>query len=249
MREFAAAIHRAWKTVEPLVPTKGAAAVLWGHVMIETGGTSLWNFNLGNVKWSPGCGCDYHCLRGTWEGVSPSLAASLVAKGEAAYDTNGDHMRAVAPRVAVVFEPPHPATRFRAYASLADGIARHLRFLKGPEPPSSPGRYRRAWDAALAGDHSAFAELLHAGGYFTASAKAYADGMRGHVASYLGESAHEDALAEYLSILDAETRPELPAEPTILVDEDTLDARRDATTDAIVDMARQRINDRNDGVE
>ena len=160
MRGYALAVVRAWRLVSDL----------WAQYMIETGGSACWNWNVGNRKAVDGQ--PFYCLRGTWEGVAPAEAQRLIASGEASADPSADHAHAVGPgRVSVVFEPPHPATRFRAYASLDEAMAEHLVSL-------AKRRYASAWPAVLAGDVDAFASKLRERGYFTASAQAYANGMR-----------------------------------------------------------------------
>ena len=83
-------------------PDRKTAAVLYGHLMIETSGIHVWNWNLGNIKYTPGCGHDWFDLPGTWERV-------------------GDKR--------VELPEGDPGRRFRAYDSPIDGLARKLRFL------------------------------------------------------------------------------------------------------------------------
>jgi hypothetical protein len=168
MPTYARAVVGAWPLVETAPPTREAVGVLWAQYSIETGGAACWNWNIGNVKAVEGQ--DYHCLAGTWEGVTPAEARTLIASGQATADPSPNHAKAVAPRVSVLFQPPHPATRFRAFSSLDEAMRHHLVLL-------AQKRYRHAWPAVLAGDVVAFARSLKAHGYFTASAEAYAAGM------------------------------------------------------------------------
>ena len=185
--EYVRAVVRAWPSVESEPCSAGACAVLFAQYWIETGGKACWSWNLGNQKRVPGDGHDYHMLRGVWEGLPAAEAARLVANGEARYDDNEAHKRAVAPRVAVVFEPPHPATHFRAFASLDEAMLEHLALLRR--------RFSRGWPGVLAGDVVAFARGLHAQRYFTASPEAYAAGMRKPFADAMASGAFEAALA------------------------------------------------------
>ncbi len=138
--------------------------------MVETGGTSLFNFNIGNVKHSASDGLDFVALKGVWEGVTPQQAEQLIASGQATEDPSPDHAAAVGPgRVSVIFQPPHPATLFRAYPDLASGVLGHLQFLKT--------RFGIAWPALVAGNPDDFARRLKVGGYYTASADAYSRGV------------------------------------------------------------------------
>lgn len=198
MAEYIRAVFLAWPAVETEPCTKAACAVLWAQYMIETGGKSCFGFNLANAKRVPGDGHDYHMLKGVWEGLSASEAGRLVAAGQATYDTSEAHKRAVAPRVAVVFEPPHPATHFRAFPSLDVAMLEHLALLRR--------RFSRGWPGVLAGDVVAFARGLHAQRYFTASPEAYAAGMRAPFAAAMASDAFERVRAET-------TPTEPPVEP------------------------------------
>lgn len=148
-------------------------AVLWSQYMIETGGKACWNWNIGNVKKVTGDGYDWHHLNGVWEVVTQDRAAELIAKGEATYSTNPSHLKSAAPgRKVVIFQPPHPETRFRAYASLDVAMRKHVLFLQR--------RYGDGWQAAERGDVHGFAHALKRRGYYTASAESYAAGMMRH---------------------------------------------------------------------
>lgn len=195
---YARAVLAAWPLVESEPCLKTAVAVLHSQYMIETGGKASWNWNLGNVKWSPGAGTDYMCLSGVWEGVSPAEAARLIAAGEATADPSQDHAKAVGPnKVSVLFQPPHPATRFRAYQSLADGMVHHLKTLRG--------RFKGAWPYVLSGSPEQTAQALHAQGYFTASPQVYGAAMRRFYEEFMRSDAYERAQD------DTPTQPSLPA--------------------------------------
>ncbi len=208
LREYARAVLLAWQS--DVAPEKAAVAVLWAQYMIETGGAACWNFNCGNVKSQAGDGYDFHCLSGVWEGVSPAVAARLVAAGEARQDPSLDHAKAVgAGRVSIIFSPPHPATRFRAFKSLDEAMVDHLLLLQK--------RFSGAWPAVLAGDYRAFAQRLKAQGYFTASADAYANGMRRPFEEFMKSAGYEDTVTA-MAQDDIVTSPGLdnPAsEPTL----------------------------------
>ena len=68
----------------------------------------------------------------------------------------------------MVFQPPHPATWFRSFPTLADGIAHHFDFLRNR-------RYRAAWSAVESGNPAAFSHLLKVAGYYNADEKKYTD--------------------------------------------------------------------------
>lgn len=222
LREYVRAVVRAW----PEAP-RAFCAVLWGQYRIETGGSACFGWNIGNVKWSPGCGYDYHCLSGTWEGVSQAEAARLISSGEAVADPSPDHAKAVGPyRVSVLFQPPHVATRFRAYPSLEVAMRSHLELLRK--------RFARAWPFALTGDVDGFAGALRAQGYFTASALAYASGMRPAVVEALASSAWDDARDELAAEAAADTVPDLAAPLAVVepYDQPIVHAYPDTVTDA-----------------
>jgi hypothetical protein len=166
-----------------------AIGVLFAQYRIETGGTNCFGSNIGNVKKVPGDGFDYHCLRGVWEGVSPAEAQRLIANGEAVADPSANHAKAVgAGRVSVIFNPPHPQTRFRYYPSLDIAMQHHLELL-------AKKRYASCWPAVLAGDVDGFARTLKAKGYFTADAGAYAAGMRTPFAKLVATTTYEELIA------------------------------------------------------
>lgn len=217
LRAYSRAVARAWRLLLGAFPTKAQAGVLWAQYGIETGaGPFCWNWNIGNVKHVAGDGHDYVALNGVWEGVSAAEAERLISSGQAVLDPKAEHQRAVGTkRVAVVFQPPHPATFFRAFPDLDTAMAEHLGFLRNR-------RYLVAWAGVEAGDCRRFAELLKAQGYFTASVDAYAAGMRGHFQRWMASDAFDEALLELVREQERPTTPEgldpPPSEPTRLVD-------------------------------
>lgn len=193
MPDYVRAAVRGWKTLFDTIPLEQSVAVLWAQYMVETGGRACWNYNLGNVKHVKGDGHNYQMLNGVWEGVTPSAAKQLIASGQAVADANQDHAKAVgSKKVSVVFQPPHPATWFRAFASLDEGMLEHLQFLSKKFAP--------AWAAVVAGDPVAFANRLSDMHYFTASAKAYVVAMKGPFDALVASAAYE-ALVEDSEIM------------------------------------------------
>lgn len=83
----------------------------------------------------------------------------------------------------VWFDPPHPQTRFRAYATARDGAIAYVRFL-GIDTNGGGNRYQRAWDAAVSGDAEAFARQLSRLGYCTANTEPYVRGVVALAAEY-----------------------------------------------------------------
>lgn len=203
---YARAVVRGWRKVfDGEIPLEPSIAVLYAQYMVETGGVHCYNNNIGNVKKVDGDGFDYHCLVGTWEGVSPAVAQQLVATGQAVYDTNEGHKKAVGPnRVSVVFQPPHPATRFRAFPSLDDAMVEHLKLLSK--------RFYLAWPFVLVGDYVEFAKALGKQHYFTADPMVYANLMKGFYYNFIKATGYEDAVAEMLD----EEKAKKAAEETVV---------------------------------
>lgn len=159
-KDFARALLAAWPEA-----TKAAAGVVWAQYALETGrGAACWNNNIGNVKCTPSqafAGVPYFMLPNTWEIIGGKK---------------------------ITFQPPHAATWFRAFATLAEGMAHHLAFLKNK-------RYAPAWPAVEAGDPDAFARKLKAQGYYTAPVEQYAAGLRAYHVEWMRSKAWDEAVA------------------------------------------------------
>jgi hypothetical protein len=182
--------------------TKAAAGVLYAQFAGETGrGFHCYGHNLGNVKWSQGCGYDYHALNGVWEGVSPAMAQTLISSGQARPDPSLDHAKAVGTKqVSVLFNATHPASWFRSYPTLHKGMEVFVAAKKNPT-----SRYASAWPFLLAGDCDGYARALHAKGYFTADPGIYAKSMKGFHSEWMKSAAFEAAQAKVLSSVAVET--------------------------------------------
>lgn len=220
LRDYARAVIKAWYASERGFPARVSVAVLYAQYMIETGGRACWNWNIGNAKHVDGDGYDYIELSGVWEGVHPFVAARLIASGEAREDKNPVHVAAVGPnKVPIIFNPPHPATRFRAYPDLDTAMVSHLRLLKG--------RFAPCWPDVVRGDYRGFAHSLKAGrdgkedtadDYFTANADAYAKGMASHFALFCSSPVYEEEMGKLLANMDAPTDSIPPDSPTVPVE-------------------------------
>lgn len=187
MNDYARALLRAWRAELGGLPSKQAAGVLWAQYMIETGGAACWCWNLGNVKVTPAqvaAGVDWFDLPGTWE----------IVRGKRVVLPEGD-----------------PGRRFRAYASLSDAMAEHLKFLRNR-------RYKVAWPAVEAGDVMDFARRLKAAGYFTASAEDYGKGMMWHFRKWLSSTVYENERDGLEAIHEAETQPAPSRRPPQVTD-------------------------------
>lgn len=150
-----------------------AAAVLWvAHSATETGWwRECWCWNLGNVK---ATGDVSHCLRPCGENLPIARAEALVAESPGLATIARRYTNASGVEMAAVdLVPPHPWCRFRAYASLAEAVDHHLRFVQAG--------YAAAWRGLLAGDAAAYCAGLKAGLYFTAELEPYLATVRGVV--------------------------------------------------------------------
>jgi len=78
MQQYADACRSAWIQELGGDAPYLSVAVLWGQYMVETGGASCWNWNLGNVKRIVGDGNPWHVLGGNKEnGVVVGRSASM----------------------------------------------------------------------------------------------------------------------------------------------------------------------------
>lgn len=185
-RSFARALILAWRRIIGATPTKEAAGVIFAHYRFETGdGGYCWNYNIGNCKCTQTmarAGVPYMMLADTWEIVGGKK---------------------------VLFQPPHPATWFRAFESLDEGMTEHFKLLRNE-------RYASCWPSVEAGDPVAFAYDLKKNGYYTGSEAQYAVGLRAGHGIWMKDPAFDDALADVEAIHDADTQPSLPIpnEPT-----------------------------------
>ena len=141
-----AALRGAWTGLYDAVPARQSLLVLIGHWALETEwGHATWCWNLGNAKHVPGDGRDYFQIR-----------CNEIINGKTVW-----------------FDPPHPATSFRAFAGLAEGCVDYLGLLHG--------QFGYAWPAIEAGDAPAFCHALRQRGYYTADEQAYTTGVMAYM--------------------------------------------------------------------
>lgn len=189
----------AWREVIGGEPSRAALAILWAQATLECGhgGKSCWGHNVGNVMAFAGYAGDYHVLRGAPE----CFDAGKVPAGWREAQTN----IACGPgRVAAV---PEKGSRFRAYASHAEGCADKLRVLD-----RQWGRAVVALQAATGAEAAgAFvAGLLGPPRYFTGSSESYANQVRSLAQTCLRATPDAD--------WPAEPTPTLPAPPPVPVE-------------------------------
>lgn len=159
--------------------TQAGARTLTAQFMGETGsGRYCFNWNLGNVK-SPSQNVPHMYLRNVWECMSESQAASAVtANSELVHIATEDEIKKHGWRcknTVVVFNPPHPACRFRAYDSLREGAQRWLGHHKGIAAKNAI-----YLEKLNAGDIPAVAHILKQNKYYTAAESDYRAAMERH---------------------------------------------------------------------
>lgn len=193
--EVAVALGAGWLHVLGEVPpSKAAIALLLAQWALETGrGRAMWCNNLGNVKaggsW-PGDFCFFACN----EILTSAQAASYVARAKPRTDGKPGLDAAITTHradgsVIVWFYPDNPGAKFRAFKTLAEGAADHVRLLVNHRT------FKRAWPfvvAAKAGSPSeidatvrAYVSALKAAGYFTADLEPYYRGVRALFVEFL----------------------------------------------------------------
>jgi hypothetical protein len=169
-REVVSMLQQAWSDL-----TETGARTLTSQFMAETGeGKYCFNWNLGNVK--AGANERHMYLHNVWECDSQSGAQTAVAKSNGlAHVATADEISKngwKCPAATVVYEPPHPQCRFRAYESLSDGAQRwlgHHQKIAQKNP--------QFLTALNNGDVPAVAKALKHAGYYTASEADYAKAM------------------------------------------------------------------------
>jgi hypothetical protein len=151
---------------------RGVRDILLAHVWGETGGVHCHCHNIGNAKSSDGDGRDW-TMFACGEEVPEITAEREESAHPGLVDIRKRYVASNGKRMASVWlKPPHPWTRFRAFASLAEGATDHLRLLQTP-------RYREAWEALHRCSVDDYSRELKEAGYYTADAGAYAALLRG----------------------------------------------------------------------
>jgi hypothetical protein len=158
-----------WDTLG-VSPTRASVILKLAHIHLETGGLTYCHcYNLGNLKHVRGsgrCWCMFECGE---EIPRVSLAAcERACPGHVTI--RAEYTRAGAPWVSLRLTPPHPWTWFDAFETLEQGIDAQLAYLKR-------ANHADVLEALMTGDARHYSQALHHDGYFTASPKAYADGL------------------------------------------------------------------------
>lgn len=180
--ELVKAFIGAWQEMYGVLPSKQQIGVVWSQNALETGMThDMWCNNLGNIKYVASPSDDpslkYCMLENVWEIV------------------NGQR---------VVFQPPNPATWFRAFDTLQEGVFFYFNFLRNR-------RYKTAWTAVEAGDPASFSHFLKLAGYYTAPEADYTKAEMAYFNRFMGSDYFDRALAE----LNAPPAPPVVAPPPV----------------------------------
>jgi hypothetical protein len=165
--------------------TRAGTVILLGQMALETARfEATMNYNFGGVKCSPKwSGCWQHFT--TTEHFAEAEAARYIAEAPAGtkverIGTDGEG------RAILRFSGRHPMAKFRAYETLDDAVASHVRFLLG-------ARYRNAVHLAMAGRADDYAQALRVAGYYTGDAASYARNVRLLAKEYDGKMPPEPA--------------------------------------------------------
>lgn len=142
--EAAYALREAWNRLYGEYPSIASLALLWAQWALETGrGKAIHCFNFGNIKAVANGPCDWTYYR-----------CNEIIGGKVVW-----------------FDPPHPASCFRAYRTSVDGAYDYICFL------AKKARYAKAWQQVIAGNPSAFSHELKVAGYYTADEGLYTRGV------------------------------------------------------------------------
>ncbi len=170
--EVVALLKRNWTEL-----TEAGARTLTAQFMHETGGGQFcFNWNLGNVK--SGANELHMYLKGVWEVDSPDQANAQVAKSggrgriATAEEIKKHGWSCPEGKNVVVFDPPHPQCRFRAYTSLQEGAQKWMGHHK-----NIAAKNPKYITEVNSGDCAAVAKSLKKVGYYTGGEADYARSM------------------------------------------------------------------------
>ncbi|AKU99519.1 hypothetical protein AKJ09_06183 [Labilithrix luteola] len=167
--EVATLVRKHW----PEITEQGVRTLVAQWAAETNFGKSCFSYNFGNVKCvDPKQGHMY--LKGVWEiAKSDGEADRMRAAGGKDADDGFKKSKGVSLSTRVVlFEPTHPASRFRAFRTADDGMAFWLGFKK-----QIAAKYLEYLPALNRGDIPAVAHVLAKARYATTSEAAYRAGM------------------------------------------------------------------------
>lgn len=156
----------AWEELFCTLPLKDSIILLLSQWALETGhGSSMWCYNLGNVKAQPTGAYDY-CFFACNE-LLPTATAHRIAAADP------EHAKITADRADgnswIWFYPKHLYSCFRGYQSLDAGTLAHLKLMHT--------RFEKAWPFVASGDPVGFCHALKQQRYYTADEGAYTAGV------------------------------------------------------------------------
>lgn len=94
----------------------------------------------------------------------------------------------------IILTKDDPGSWFRAFKTIDEGALFYLQFVSGK-------RYRKAWEAIVAGDPKQFCHLLKVAGYYTADETQYTNSVMAYFNKYMKEAHYEKAI-EKLKLSD-----------------------------------------------
>lgn len=154
--EGAYALREAWLKLFGEDPDVKTWAIIWAHTALETGrygngvGGEMHCYNFGNTKSRPNDGFHWTMYR-----------CSEILNGKEVW-----------------FDPPHDQTKFKAFQTMEEGAAAHIKFL-------TKDRYVKALAALKRGNVTDYVLELKAAGYFTAGLNRYLRDVRLLTAEFL----------------------------------------------------------------
>jgi len=122
-REVVDAFKNAW----PALNEEGARTMT-AQFLTLLGGIHVFNFNLGDIRANT-TDVPHTYRQGARDCLTPEEAQASIARGSGLIrfatrqEIDSNHWSCGPGRYAVVYDPPHPASRFRSYNSLLDGAA------------------------------------------------------------------------------------------------------------------------------
>ena len=125
------------------------------------------NYNVGNVKTSPGTGYDFQYFTCTEHLPYPyalKICGSDLSRVRILEILDNGYCL-------VQFKPYHSACCFQAFETLFDGVLSHLSVL------SESSKFSSAWSLVVNGDPVGFSKALRASGYYTSKESDYTAGI------------------------------------------------------------------------
>lgn len=159
------------------------------HIHLETGLASCHNWNLGNIKSHPGDGQHWQYFA-CGEEIDASKLKSVQALGPGLVDVKKRYLKGGKPWVSIWLRvpsdpkvAPHPWTKFAAFETIDDGLARQFTYLR---------THPDVLAALQTGDPDTYNAALCKAEYFTANEAQYRAILRQRLAIVKRECASID---------------------------------------------------------